>query len=596
MQDESTLTDPSAVDAAERERPPESSARALWPDIRHGGVLIRRYIKADPIAGPLLFATELASGAVSSVIFLQMQINLAAITNALVAKNGGLIGGLVGKVLVAGAIMAVVGTFVAWTRFTLRIRFRKVLTRDLLDRWMGANRFFHLERRAQLDYPEQRIQEDVFQFIERLTTIAPIFIVSTFSIFLYTAQLWKLSPPLVFDAIGLSQPIPGFLVYVAFGFAILWTLLTHLVGSSLTRAEVVRQRLEAQFRQEMGAIRDNGESIAFARAAPLERRRLSETFDLIRRNWRSYTFANLKITVVAGLPETFMLVGPAVLCAPFVLSGQMQIGDIALVGASFMQVYGGVGIIVRQYAELALLRSAVARLRLLDELVSVDLPSDIKVTETDARDISVHDLTIAYPNGQVMNAVGDLVIAPGRRLLVKGRSGAGKSTLLRSIAGLWPFGDGDVHLPAGASVAFLPQRGYMPDGTLASLMSYPRAPDVHQDADYVDLLNRLGLSRLVARLHDHQPWSRILSPGEQQRIAGARAILAAPDYLFVDEATAALDADSEANLYSLIAERLPKAALISVAHRPTVERFHDDVLILEDGKAFQTPATSPAGA
>lgn len=596
IQDEQTLTDPSAADAAERERPPESGAKTLWPDVQHGGALLKRYVKADPLVGPVLFAAELASGAVSSVLFLQMQINLAGITNALVAKDGGAIGGLVGKVLLAGAVLAVVGTIVAWARFTLRIRFRRVLTQNLLDRWLAANRFFHLERRAQLDYPEQRIQEDVFQFIERLTTIAPVVIFSVFSIFLYTAQLWKLSPPIVFDAIGLSQPIPGFLVYVAFGFAILWTLLTHLVGSSLTRAEVVRQRLEAQFRQEMGAVRDNGESIAFARAAPIERRRLGDTFDLIRKNWRFYTFANLKITVVAGLPETLMLVGPAVLCAPFVLSGRMQIGDIALVGASFMQVYGGVGIIVRQYAELALLRSAVARLRLLDELISTDLPSDIAVMDTDGADITVHDLVIAYPNGQVMNAVGDLEIAPGTRLLVRGRSGAGKSTLLRSIAGLWPFGRGEVRLPSSAAIAFLPQRGYMPDGTLASLMSYPQTPDVHCDADYLTLMERLGLSRLAPRLHDHQPWSRILSPGEQQRIAAARAILAAPDYLFVDEATSALDADSEANLYSLLAERLPHAALISVAHRPTVERFHDAVLVLEDGKAFQSPAASPAGA
>ncbi|MGH7019734.1 MAG: ATP-binding cassette domain-containing protein, partial [Brevundimonas sp.] len=304
-----------------------------------------------------------------------------------------------------------------------------------------------------------------------------------------------------------------------------------------------------------------------------------------------------KITVVAGLPETIMLVGPAVLCAPFVLSGRMQIGDIALVGASFQQVYGGVGIIVRQYAELALLRSAVARLRLLDEMVSIDLPSDISVTETESDDgIQVHDLMIAYPNGQLMNAVGNLEIAPGARLLVKGRSGAGKSTLLRSIAGLWPFGRGDVRLPASAAIAFLPQRGYMPDGTLASLMSYPQAPETHDDAAYLALLERLGLARLAPRLHDHQPWSRILSPGEQQRIAGARAILAAPDYLFVDEATSALDADSEANLYSLLAERLPRTALVSVAHRPTVERFHDSVLVLEDGKTFQSPAAAPVGA
>ncbi|PVM84476.1 hypothetical protein DDF62_22360 [Caulobacter radicis] len=590
------LTDPSAADAAEREQPPESSAKALWPDIKHGAALIKRYVKADPLVAPLLFAAELCSGAVTSVLFLQMQINLAAITNALAARDGSVISGLLTKIIMAGAILAVVGTVVAWTRYTLRIRFRRVLTENLVGRWIAANRFYHLERRARLDYPEQRIQEDVYQFIERLTTIAPILIFSSFGIFLYTAQLWKLSPPIVLDAIGLHHPIPGFLVYVAFGFAILWTFVTHVFGRSLTRAEVVRQRLEAQFRQEMAAVRENGESIAFARGAKIEGERLADTFNLIRKNWRFYTFANLKITIVGGLPETIMLIGPTLLCAPFVISGQMQIGDIALVAASFSQVYSGVGILIRQYAELALLRSSVARLRLLDELLAADMRSDIAVLEDAGVGIQVCDLAIAFPDGEVMNTIGDLIISPGERLLVKGPSGAGKSTLLRSIAGLWPFGGGSVTLPRDAAIAFLPQRGYMPNGTLASLMSYPRTSDAHGDADYAALLERLGLARLVCRLHEHRPWSRILSPGEQQRIAAARAILANPDYLFVDEATSALDTQSEARLYSLLAERLPNAALVSVAHRPAVERFHDTVLTLDGGKALTTPAARPAGA
>nr|WP_295105699.1 ATP-binding cassette domain-containing protein [uncultured Caulobacter sp.] len=596
MSDPTLLIDPAAADAVKHERPPESSAKALWPDIKHGGALLKRYVKADPIVGPLLFAAELCSGAVTSVLFMQMQVNLAAVTNALAAKDGSVIGGLLGKVVLAGAIMAVVGMIVAWTRYTLRIRFRRVLTENLLERWIRNNRFYHMERRAQLDYPEQRIQEDIFQFIERLTTIAPLILFAFFSIFLYTSQLWRLSPPIVIDSIGLTHPVSGFLVYIAFGFAILWTVVTHLVGQSLTRAEVVRQRLEAQFRQEMAAVRENGESIAFARGAPIEAGRLANTFYLIRSNWRFYTLANLKITFIRGLPETFMLIGPTLLCAPFVISGKMQIGDIALVGASFGQVYGGVGVLIAQYADLAILRSSVARLRLLDELLAMEIKSDIIVQESAEPQISVRNLSIAYPDGHIMNAIGDLTIAPGARLLVKGPSGAGKSTLLRSIAGLWPFGAGSVALPKDAAIAFLPQRGYMPNGTLAGLMSYPRTSDAHDDETYAALLKQLGLGKFVSRLHDFQPWSRILSPGEQQRIAAARAILAKPDYLFADEATSALDPQSEARLYDLLAERLPHAALVSVAHRPAVERFHDTVLTLEDGKALTTRAASPTGA
>jgi putative ATP-binding cassette transporter len=180
-------------------------------------------------------------------------------------------------------------------------------------------------------------------------------------------------------------------------------------------------------------------------------------------------------------------------------------------------------------------------------------------------------------------------------LLVQGRSGAGKSTLLRSIAGLWPYGRGSVTLPQGTSIAFLPQRGYMPDGTLASLMAYPNPPSAHTDAEYTQLLAKLGLEKLIPQLHEYRPWSRILSPGEQQRIAGARAILAKPTYLFVDEATSALDVQSETSLYGLFNEMLPNAALVSVAHRPTVAQYHDTLLKLDDGSASLTPL-SPGAA
>jgi len=219
------------------------------------------------------------------------------------------------------------------------------------------------------------------------------------------------------------------------------------------------------------------------------------------------------------------------------------------------------------------------------------------VVRTEARDdIRTEDLQIAFPNGDVMNEVGNLTIAKGDRLLIQGRSGAGKSTLLRAIAGLWPEGGGAVMLPADAKIVFLPQRPYMPDGTIAGLLSYPEAPDASHDQAYIDLLERLDLGRLVGSLHEHGSWVTSLSPGEQQRVAVARAILSAPDYLFVDEATSALDPQLEGAVYKLIAERLPEAALVSVAHRPAVADYHSSVLRLEEGACARAalPAASPA--
>lgn len=247
-----------------------------------------------------------------------------------------------------------------------------------------------------------------------------------------------------------------------------------------------------------------------------------------------------------------------------------------------------VGVVVQSYRSLAILRSAVSRLRFFGELLVDETASDITITESAEARLTTNGLEIAFPGGHAMAAIEDVVITPGMRLLINGSSGAGKSTFLRALAGLWPFGAGRVSFPAASRVVFLPQRSYMPDGTLASLMAYPGDPAATPDDSYIDLLERLGLSRLLPDLHRAAPWRRTLSPGEQQRIAGARAILNRPDFLFVDEATSALDVHSEASFYALLSERLPDAAIISVAHRATVEQFHDVKMQIVDGRATVT--------
>ncbi|MDK2760580.1 MAG: ATP-binding cassette domain-containing protein [Sphingopyxis sp.] len=588
---EDALTNPSAAFAAATDKAPESPRGTLKVDLRHVGRLLWMYIKADKIIGPLLILCQLVPTVGAAVVFMQMQVSLAGITNALVDKNVSVIPGLTTLVVVLSLAGLAVGVLTRWTSYVLRIRFRSVVTANYLDRWLASDRYYHLERRANLDHPEQRIQEDVFQFMEQLLEIAPMLLNTVTALVLYSGQLYSLSPPVNFGFIGIPQEIPGFLLYFALGLSILWTVLTHWIGRTLTRIEVVRQRLEAQFRHQMAGVRENGESIAFARAAGAEGTRLTSTFSLIRQNWRHYTFSNIKIMFFGGIPETILTLAPPLLAIPYVLSGQMKVGDIALLTVSLRQVYNAIGIFVVLYGQLAIFRSSVARLRLMDDLLSFEPKSDIKVTRGRDNAIEIRGLAIAFPDGSRMTEVGNLDIAPGKNLLIQGPSGAGKSTLLRSIAGLWPFGSGEVDLPSDARVAFLPQRAYMPDGTLASLMAYPDIPGRHSDATYIGLMERLGLGHLTSSLHEHGAWHRILSGGEQQRIAAIRAVLARPDYLFLDEATSALDPKSEERVYKMLTDELHDTAIVSVAHREAVAQYHDQRLVIDQGVA-RSPATA----
>lgn len=580
MKPDPSLENPTSAEVAVTNRPVESRGRTLGSDLRHTGWLLGQYVKQDPVAAIALMTLVLGSSFVATYLGLRTQVYLADLVNALVAKNAAVVPGLISLLIVLTLGTLLIGMAGLWAGLTVRMRFRNYLSPQLVGRWMASDRYFHQERQRPLDYPEQRIQEDVFLFAERFITLGPGIVGALYSMGLYTNQLWKMSPVVNLSLLGNDISVSGFLVYFAIAFGLISTVVVHFAGRSLTRVEVVRQHLEAQFRAEMATVRSNAEAIAFSKAGDIEHVRLADTFDLIRRNWRAYTWSHMKIDVVRTLPTTLLLVLPTLLLAPFVIRGQLQVGDIALAAAAIGQVYFGVGVITTYYSELAIFRSAVARLRLLHERLNEPMRHDLDVADESREDIVTKGLRIDYPDGRVMNNIGELQIAKGERLLIKGRSGAGKSTMLRAMAGLWPYGEGQVRLPEGARIAFLPQQPYIPEGTLAELMAYPAPADSHADERYTELLKALELGHLVQSLHVSSGWGKTLSPGEQQRLAAARAILACPDYLFVDEATSALDTQLEAQLYQLIAEQLPQTALISVAHRPEVAKHHNRVVVL----------------
>ncbi|WP_313442195.1 ABC transporter ATP-binding protein/permease [Novosphingobium sp.] len=585
-----SLADPADIEAAEGKTPPESRGIGVWQDVRHAFALAKRYFAADPWIGGILLAIKLGIGAAVSFATVNVQMTMASVTSALAERNGAVIPTLLATAVATFSLVIVAALIADWVRYVLRMRARTVLTGSLLDRWLSNSLYYKLERTAELDHPEQRIQEDVFIFVEEMLSIVPSLIGSLLPLFLYAGKLWTLSPPIPLHGMGMPFVLEGYLVYATVGFALLWTAVTHFMGSKLTTTEITRQGLEAQFRQEMAGVRENGEAIAFQKGAVFESARLHGTFGLIKENWRRYTYANLRVTAATQVPTLVFIMGPAILCAPFVIDGRMRVGDMQFVSAAMLAVFSAVGVVIQSYRQLAILRSAVSRLRYFDTLLFAPAPEAGIALLPSAQDrYATRDLSIRYPDGKTMVKLDDIAIEHGARVLIKGRSGAGKSTFLRALAGLWQHGQGTITTPETAKVHFMPQRSYMPDGTLASLMAYPADPSSVSDERYRSLLERLGLERLAPRIHEFAPWRRTLSPGEQQRIAAARAIINAPDFLFVDEATSALDLHSEANFYTLLAEQLPDTAVISIAHRATAEAYHDTVVEFADGRAAQGP-------
>jgi putative ATP-binding cassette transporter len=487
---------------------------------------------------------------------------------------------LIGRFAILAAIFIAAAVYSAYLQQMLQIRWRRWLTDRYIGDWFEDRAYYRMRLAdSGTDNPDQRIADDLRMFVDQSLTLSLGLLRQFVTLVSFVAILWTLSGTWSFTLGGVPISLPGFMVWAALGYSVLGTWLTHWIGKPLPRLNFQQQRYEADFRFGLIRVRESAEGIALYRGENDEARRLSDRFASVWRNWWEIMRRQKKLnTFTVGFDQAAVLF-PYLAAAPRYFAKEITFGVLTQTAQAFGRVQDALSFFVGAYIQLADWKATVDRLITFRAALGAmhaqaHAGGGIEVDPSDADGILLQDLTLALPGGEMLLKGVDAKLTRGEAVLVSGPSGSGKSTLFRALAGIWPFGSGRIERPDTAKCLFLPQKPYLPIGSLRGAVSYPSAEGTFPDTEVGRWLAECRLTHLVERLDEPDHWEQRLSPGEQQRLAFARAFLHKPQWLFLDEASSALDAENETHLYELLASELPDTTVISIGHRPAIERFH----------------------
>jgi len=494
---------------------------------------------------------------------------------------------------VLATIFIVLAVYQLYLNQWLQIRWRRWMTSHYLGDWLHKANHYRMQLEGDAaDNPDQRMTDDVKLFVDRTLNIGVGLLSSIVTLASFVAILWGLSNDAPLHLFGQDYAIPGYLVWGALIYSVLGTILTHLIGWPLVGIDYRQQQYEADFRFNLVRVRENSEQIALLRGEDAERERLLVRFGRVVENWLAIMSRTKKLTAFTASYNQASVVFPYVLVAPAYFAQKIQLGGMMQTASAFSSVQGALSFFISIYRQMAEWQAVVNRLDGFEagivaarELATRD--DRIHVVEAGDGAIDLKGLTLQLPNGTPLVNADGFRLRKGERTLMTGPSGSGKSTLFRAIAGIWPFGAGSITVPAGATLMMLPQRPYFPTGSLRGAVEYPAKEGTFTDLQISSALEQVGLPKLASRPGENGHWNRMLSLGEQQRLGLARALLHAPQYLFLDEATASLDEPSEAALYRLLEAKLPATTIVSIGHRSTLDAFHQrNVRLARDGDRF----------
>jgi vitamin B12/bleomycin/antimicrobial peptide transport system ATP-binding/permease protein len=482
---------------------------------------------------------------------------------------------------VLAAVFTILSVYQLYLNQWLQIRWRRWMTQTYLSQWLNSANHYRMQLLGDAaDNPDQRIAEDLQLFVQYTLSISIGMLNSIVTLGSFVVILWTLSAAAPLHLFGANFDIPGYLVWAALIYAVIGTALSHVIGWRLIPLNFRQQRFEADFRYNLVRTRENAEQIAALGGEAAERERHLNRFGSVVANWLALMQRQKQLTFFTQSYSQASVIFPYIIVSPAYFSGAVQLGGLMQTVSAFNSVQSALSYFITAYRQIAEWRAVIERLNGFEQAIAAGrtaavTPDAVEVVSGEAHSVfEINGLKVRLATGEPIVDAEYIVFPAGESVLVTGPSGSGKSTLFRAIAGIWPFGSGCVMVPEGAKVMLLPQRPYFPLATLAAAIGYPAEAGRFDGESVAEALVAVGLPKLVERLDEEAHWNRMLSLGEQQRLAIARALLHAPDYLLLDEATASLDEPAEAILYRLLQHRLKVTTIISIGHRSTLCAFH----------------------